>query len=227
MGALDGRVAVVSGAGTGLGRAAAIAFAQAGAKVVLLGRRKSKLEQTAELIRHAGNGADAALVIPTDIADERQANRAIETALSVYGRLDILINNAAILEPGRVFEMPENDWSKQIAVNLTGPFLLTKAALPPMRKAHYGRIVNITSSLAANGAGGYAAYAAAKAGLESLTRTVADEESEHGIIVNLYDPGTLKTEMHATGKDPQIVTPDLIRLASLPPGGPSGTLVSF
>ncbi|MCA0758039.1 SDR family oxidoreductase [Paenibacillus sp. N4] len=225
MGALNNRIAVISGAGTGLGRAASISFASEGAEVVLLGRRKEKLEETALLINKR-TGKDA-LILQTDVAEESQVQESIGAAVKHFGRIDILLNNAAIFEPGTVLELSTDEWQHQISVNLTGPFLLTKAVLPAMRQARYGRIINITSGLSWNGAGGYAAYSAAKAGLESLTRTLADEEYEHGILVNLYNPGTLRTEMHATGKDPAIVTPDLIRLACLPGGGPTGTIVSY
>lgn len=225
MGALQNRVAIISGAGTGLGRAASISFAAAGADVVLLGRRLPKLEETALIVK-AKTGTDA-LVLQTDVSDEQQVQDAVSAVLLHFGRIDIILNNAAVLEPGSVLELTTDDWQNQIAINLTGPFLLTKAAIPAMRKAKYGRIINITSGLSSNGTGGYAAYSAAKAGLESLTRTLADEEYDHGILVNLYNPGTLRTEMHATGKDPAVVTPDLIRLASLPIGGATGTIVSY
>ncbi|WP_337099660.1 SDR family NAD(P)-dependent oxidoreductase [Paenibacillus sp. YIM B09110] len=225
MGVLTNRVAIISGAGTGLGRAASISFAAEGAEVVLLGRRASKLEETAQLVKER-TGKDA-LLLQTDVSVDHQVQHSIELIYEQFGRVDILLNNAAVLEPGTVLELTSEEWQNQISVNLTGPFLLSKATLPFMRKAKYGRIINITSGLSWNGAGGYAAYSAAKAGLESLTRTLADEEHEHGILVNLYNPGTLRTEMHATGKDPAIVTPDLIRLASLPPGGPTGTILSY
>ncbi|WP_274649357.1 SDR family NAD(P)-dependent oxidoreductase [Paenibacillus humicola] len=224
MGMLSGRTAIISGAGTGLGRAAAVVFAGEGAVVALVGRRRTKLEETAAMIAQHGMGS--ALVVPADVSDERQVGLAVETVMAATGRIDILVNNAAVFEPGRVAEMTEAEWTLQLAVNLTGPFLLTKAVIPAMRKARYGRIVNITSGLAGNGAGGYAAYSASKAGLESLTRTVADEESGSGIIANLFNPGTIRSEMHATGKDPRLVAPDLLKLAAVPPGGPSGTLVS-
>lgn len=225
MGALDSRIAVISGAGTGLGRATAIAFASEGAEVVLLGRRPDKLEETAAIVYN--RTGKTALTLQTDITDESQVNDAIRITLDRYGRIDVLLNNAAVLEQGSVTDLTTEDWQKQIATNLTAPFLLTKAVLPAMRKQKYGRIINITSSLSRNGAGGFAAYSAAKAGLESLTRTLADEEHEHGILVNLYNPGTLRTEMHATGKDPAVVTPDIVRLASLSFGGPTGTIHSY
>ncbi|OUS78302.1 short-chain dehydrogenase [Paenibacillus sp. MY03] len=222
---MNTRIALISGAGTGLGRATAIAFAAEGAEVVLLGRRRDKLEETAALVQD--RTGKTALVLKTDVTEESQVTDAIRTTLKRYDRIDVLLNNAAILESGSVAELSADDWQKQIDTNLTAPFLLTKAVLPAMRKQKYGRIINITSSLSRNGAGGYAAYSAAKAGLESLTRSIADEEHEHGILVNLYNPGTLRTEMHATGKDPAIVTPDIVRLASLSFGGPTGTIHSY
>ncbi|MDQ8735905.1 SDR family oxidoreductase [Paenibacillus sp. LHD-38] len=225
MGILQNRVAIISGAGTGLGRAASISFAASGADVVLLGRRMEKLEETAALVK-AKSQKDA-LILQTDVSEEQQVLDAVSAVIAHLGRIDIILNNAAVFESGTVLELTSDEWQNQISTNLTGPFLLTKAVLPVMRKAKYGRIINITSGLSWNGAGGYAAYSAAKAGLESLTRTLAGEEHEHGILANLYNPGTLRTEMHATGKDPAIVTPDLIRLASLPAGGPTGTIVSY
>ncbi|GGF99460.1 SDR family NAD(P)-dependent oxidoreductase [Paenibacillus abyssi] len=227
MGVLDGRVALISGAGTGLGNATAIAYAREGAAVILVGRRKGKLEETAQEIAAVTSGKGQTLVYPADVSSESQINAAVQAAVAAFGNIDVLVNNAAVFEPGLVIELTAEEWDKQIAVNLTGPFLLTRAVLPIMRKSRYGRIINITSSLASNGAGGYAAYSAAKAGLESLTRTLADEEHENGIIANLYNPGTVKSEMHATGKEASTVTPDLIRLASLPAGSPTGTLVTY
>lgn len=225
MGILQNRVAIISGAGTGLGRAASISFAASGADVVLLGRRMEKLEETAALVK--AKSQKEALILQTDVSEEQQVLDAVSAVIAHLGRIDIILNNAAVFESGTVLELTSDEWQNQISTNLTGPFLLTKAVLPVMRKAKYGRIINITSGLSWNGAGGYAAYSAAKAGLESLTRTLAGEEHEHGILANLYNPGTLRTEMHATGKDPAIVTPDLIRLASLPAGGPTGTIVSY
>ncbi|WP_219838589.1 SDR family NAD(P)-dependent oxidoreductase [Paenibacillus sp. R14(2021)] len=225
-GKLQGRIAVITGAGTGLGRAAAIDFAREGAHVVLLGRRLSKLEETSVMIKETG-AAGRVVVIPADISIEKDVEAAVERAAAEFGTIDVLVNNAAVFEPGTVVELTTDEWTRQIAINLTGPFLMTRAVLPVMRKARYGRILNITSGLAVNGAGGYAAYSASKAGLESLTRTTADEEYEFGILVNAFNPGTVRTEMHATGKDPHQVTSEMIRLASLPKNGPTGSIVGY
>lgn len=225
-GKLLGRTAVITGAGTGLGRAAAIAFSAEGADVVLVGRRLGKLEETAAAIREAG-GTGRTIVMQADVSVEEDVQHAVGRIIATLGKVDILVNNAAVLEPGTVLELDPEEWTRQIAVNLTGPFLMTRAVLPAMRSARYGRIVNITSGLASNGAGGYAAYSASKAGLESLTRTTADEEHAHGILANAFNPGTIRTEMHATGKDPREVAPELVRLASLPAHGPSGTIVVY
>ncbi|QHT62664.1 SDR family oxidoreductase [Paenibacillus lycopersici] len=224
-GILQGRVAVITGSGSGLGRATAIDFAAEGAHVALIGRRPDKLESTAAAIRAAG-GAGRALVVQADVTSEQDVEHAVGWIAAELGAIDILVNNAAIFEPGSVLELNAQEWTRQIAANLTGPFLMTRAALPFMRRARYGRIINITSGLASNGAGGYAAYSASKAGLESLTRTTADEEHNYGILVNAFNPGTIRSEMHATGNDPHSVTSGLVRLASLPALGTTGTIVT-
>ncbi|QHW33341.1 SDR family oxidoreductase [Paenibacillus rhizovicinus] len=225
-GKLQGRVAVITGAGTGLGQATALAFAAEGAHVALIGRRPGKLEETAAAIRAAGE-AGRVLVVQADVSSEQDVQHAVGWIAAELGAVDILVNNAALLEPGSVLELEAAEWTRQLATNLTGPFLMTRAVLPFMRRARYGRIINITSGLASNGAGGYAAYSASKAGLESLTRTTADEEHNYGILANAFNPGTIRTEMHATGKDPQGVTPELVRLASLPRHSETGSIIAI
>lgn len=215
------RVVLITGAGSGLGAAAAAAFAKEGAKVVLCGRRKQRVDEVAARIVAAGGEA---LAVQADVASPDEVEALVTAALSRFGRIDTVINNAALFEAGNVTELSFDAWSRQIAVNLNGVFLVTKTCLPTMRTQKYGRIINITSGMAPNGAGGFAAYAAAKAGVESLTRTVAEDESGSGILCNMYNPGPIKTEMHATGKDPAAVTGDLIRLAILAAGGPTGQL---
>ncbi|WP_284641425.1 SDR family NAD(P)-dependent oxidoreductase [Paenibacillus silviterrae] len=222
-GTLQGKTAIVTGAGTGLGRAAALAFAVEGANVVLAGRRKGKVDAVAAEITAAGGRA---LAIQADISSEADVRRLVTSAVEAFGQIDILVNNAAVFEPGVVAETGLAEWNLQIGINLTGAFLTTREVLPHMRARKYGRIINITSGLASNGAGGYAAYSASKAGLESLTRTTAEEESEHGVLANLFNPGTVKSEMHATGQDPAEVVPALVRLAALPGHGMSGQLIT-
>lgn len=223
-GLLTGKTAIVTGAGTGLGRATALALAAEGAQVVICGRRAGKIEAVAAEITAAGG---TALAVQADVSQEEDTLRVVRLSLEQFGRVDVLINNAAVFEPGTLSDITLKAWNEQLAVNLTGPFLMTRAVVPSMRKQKYGRIVNITSGMAESGAGGYIAYSASKAGLESLTRTTAEEESDHHILVNLYNPGTIKSEMHATGKDPVAVVAELVALAALPEPGFTGKLVQF
>jgi 3-oxoacyl-[acyl-carrier protein] reductase len=219
---IENRVVLITGAGSGLGEVTAITFGENGAIVVLCGRFKANIEKVSETIIGAGGRA---LAIQADVSSEADVNRMIETIHQTYGRLDVVINNAGVFEPGQVIDTSLESWNNQISTNLTGVFLVTKASLPLMRAQQYGRIINITSSLAQNGAGGFAAYSASKAGMESLTRTTADEEESYDILANIYSPGSLKTGMHATGKDPLTAVPELMKLASLPKHGMTGKLV--
>ncbi|NEW08169.1 SDR family oxidoreductase [Paenibacillus sp. SYP-B3998] len=222
MGKLNGKTAIITGAGSGLGRAMALTFAQEGAHVVLCGRRLHKIEDVHEQITSLGGSS---LAVHADVSQEPDVKKLVAAALSFTGRIDILINNAAVFEAGQTQETSLDSWNYHIVNNLTGAFLLIKQCLPVFEANNYGRIINITSGLAVNGAGGFVAYSASKAGLESLTRTVADEMSSKDILCNMFNPGTIRTEMHATGRDPLEVTSDLIQLASLPAQSMNGALV--
>ncbi|WP_010272411.1 SDR family NAD(P)-dependent oxidoreductase [Paenibacillus senegalensis] len=219
---LEQRVVMISGAGSGLGEAAAMMIAKQGASVVLCGRRKERVDRVAQAIIEAGGHATSSKV---DVSEEQQITQWIAETIQQLGRIDVLINNAAVVEIGTLSDTKLEDWDYQIKNNLRSVFLLTQACLPIMRKQRYGRIINITSSLADNGAGGYAAYGASKAAVEALTRTAAEEEREHNILVNSFNPGTIRSAMHATGQSPYNVVPQLIRLATLADGGPSGQIV--
>ncbi|GAB2698655.1 hypothetical protein GCM10027018_17260 [Paenibacillus thermoaerophilus] len=206
-----------------MGRAAALAFAGEGAAVALCGRRLGKIEAVRTEIESLGGQA---IAVRADVSEADDVARFVRETIARFGRIDVAVNNAAVFEPGLTAELTHEEWQRQIAVNLTGPFLVTREVLPHMRRQRYGRFVNITSGLAGNGAGGYAAYSAAKSGLESLTRTVADEEARYGILANAYNPGTIRSEMHATGRDPQASVPELLRLACLPEDGINGRIVA-
>jgi 3-oxoacyl-[acyl-carrier protein] reductase len=223
MGILSNYTVIITGAGSGLGKASALMFAKEGAKVVLCGRTAKKIDHVKdEIIAQGGQ----AIAVTADVSEPDQVSDLINQAIEAFGSVDILINNAAVLENGTVFDTHLDAWNYQITNNLTTVLLTTQACLPYMRKQKFGRIVNLTSALAVNGAGGFAAYSASKAGVESLTRTTADEEKEHQIKVYSFDPGTIRTEMHATGRDPVEVVPQLIKLCLREQSEESGKLIS-
>ncbi len=223
MGLFTNQTVIVTGSGSGLGKAAALLFAQEGAKVVLCGRNAEKVESVRESIIAAGGQA---VSVKADVSEPDQVKQLVQSAVSSFGSIDILINNAAVLETGTLFETTLDAWNYQMANNLTSVLLTTQACLPHMRKQKFGRIINVTSALAHNGAGGFAAYSASKAGVESLTRTTADEERVHHIKVYSFDPGTVRSDMHATGRDPMEVAPQLMKLCLKDQSKESGELIA-
>ena len=212
MGKLMNRVALVTGAGTGLGRAIAIAFANEGATVVLTGRREGKLR---EVEREIGNGK--AIVIPADLTDET-AVRALRDELlsSTNGKLDILVNNAGgVSAMNSISELTLEQWKQMMDLNLTSQFLATKAFLPTLRKSENGKILSITSGMANFYMNGFGAYSSSKAGVEALMKTVAAEEKENGIQVNLFVPINVISEGNLNGeKDPAEIVAAIIELAT-------------
>lgn len=221
---MKNKVVIVTGAGTGLGKAVAIKLAEEGAQVVLVGRRKEKLQDVAQIIKNSGGQS---LIIPADITDQDDVQRLRDQVLEQTGRIDVLINNAG----GTGAHIPIHDmtletWDDNIRLNLYSPFLVTKTFLPIMRAQQYGRIVSITSIMANLNYPGFGAYSSAKAGLEALMRTIAIEEAKHGILVNMFDPGNLRTEQNPRGeKEPDSVVDKIVNLASLTENGSSGEVV--
>ena len=187
-----GKVAVVTGGSRGIGRAIAFMLAAEGAKVMICSRRQEAAEMVASEIRSAG-GEGAA--VRADIARRWEVEGLIAGCVERFGRLDILVNNAAITKDALVLRMKDEDWDDVLDVNLKGAFFTTRAALRPMLKQRSGRIVNISSVVGMMGNPGQANYVAAKAGLDGFTRAVAREVASRAITVNAVAPGFIETEM--------------------------------
>ncbi len=192
MGKLDGRIAAVTGAATGLGRAIALLYAAEGADVAVLDRNGEGAQVVAARIRALGRRS---LAVTVDVGDETGVTQAFARVDAELGPLDILVNNAGIVTVSLLETMPTQTFDEMIRIDLKSVFLCTRAVLPGMRARGYGRIVNISSQLAYKGGEGMAHYAAAKAGVVGLTRSLAYEVTRHGIAVNAICPGPLDTDM--------------------------------
>jgi NAD(P)-dependent dehydrogenase (short-subunit alcohol dehydrogenase family) len=192
---LDNEVAIVTGAGRGIGKAVALALAQAGAAVVLVARSEGELSATAHQIKET-NGR--ALAIPTDVSDPVQVDHMLVFALRAFGKVDILVNNAAAVTPlGKVWEVSPQAWKQAINVNLFGPYLLARTVLPHMLERGSGRIINVSSGAADSALEGASAYTATKAGLERFSQTLAAEVKGTEIVVTIFRPGIVDTAMQA------------------------------
>ncbi|MFM2001008.1 MAG: 3-oxoacyl-[acyl-carrier-protein] reductase FabG [Planctomycetota bacterium] len=191
---LNGQVAVVTGSSQGLGKSVAIALGESGAKVVCLARNVGKLEETVATIRSAGGWAEA---VACDVTDRAGAAAAIESAHQRHGRLDILVNNAGVTRDKLLRGMSDEEWDEVIATNLTSCFVCCRAAANLMRKAKYGRIINMASISGLIGNPGQANYSASKAGMIGLTRTLSKELANRAVTVNAVAPGFIESEMTA------------------------------
>jgi 3-oxoacyl-[acyl-carrier protein] reductase len=189
---LKDKVAVVTGASQGIGRDTALALAQAGAKVVVAARNEEKLAALASEIVAAGGES---LAVKMDVADAEQVKAGFKQVIETFGRLDILVNNAAVTRDGLALRMKKEDWEAVLQTNLTGAHFCIQQALPTMMKARAGRIINISSVVAQSGNAGQANYVAAKAGLIGLTKAIAIEIASRGITVNAVAPGFIETPM--------------------------------
>lgn len=189
---LMGRVVVVTGAGSGIGKAIAVALAEAGATVLAADLVKEKAEDTVRFIQGAGGSAAAC---GCDVADPESVQRMIDTAVQQLGGVSILVNNAGLQHVAPIEEFPLERWNRLLSVMLTGPFLCTKAALPHMRRAGWGRIINIASIHGKYASPYKAAYVSAKHGLIGLTRSTAVETAAAGITANAICPGFVDTPL--------------------------------
>jgi NAD(P)-dependent dehydrogenase (short-subunit alcohol dehydrogenase family) len=203
---LSGRVAVVTGGSSGIGRAIAESLGRAGARVVLVARREDPLRVATEELR--GEGCEAAW-ISADLADRHALRRAGDEAAGVYGEPDILVTSAAVNLRPPMADLTERDWDMTMAVNFTAPFLLGQRYGPAMAHRGWGRIIHIASQQAIRAFGNSGAYGASKAGVVGLTRSQAEAWSAHGVCVNAIAPGFVRTPLT------QAVSADPARVAAL------------
>ncbi len=189
---LKGKVAVVTGAGRGIGKSVAIALAQAGADVVLAARTTSQLDETAKEILAIGQKA---ICVPTDVSQKAAVENLMATAVKDLGGLHILVNNAGIMAPGPLIDMKEEDWDRVIAINLKSVFLCTQAAGQYMVKQKYGKIINMASTGGIIAGPKNASYHASKAAVIHFTKATAIEWIRYNINVNAIAPGTTDTEL--------------------------------
>jgi NAD(P)-dependent dehydrogenase (short-subunit alcohol dehydrogenase family) len=210
-GRLAGKVALVTGAGSGIGRAIALGYAREGARVAAIDRDAERAAETASLA-----GSDAVRAVAADVTDARSVQGAVDETIGSFGRLDILVNNAAVQlhgRDGRCHEVDEAVWHATMAVNLLGPFLCCKHAIPALLRTGGGAIVNIASPTAFQDLGAaYTAYATSKGGVVTLTRVVAADYARDGIRANAIVPGPTQTNLTASiFADPAVREPLVAR----------------
>ena len=191
---LQGRIALVTGASQGIGRACALELARAGATMVVTDINEVKLAQVAAEIEAAGGQAAA---FRLDVSSQESIEAGAKAILDRFGKVEVLVNNAGITRDNLMMSMKRAEWDLVLAINLTGPFLLTQALLRPMIKNRWGRIVNMASVVGRAGQAGQVNYAASKAGLIGLTKSLAREVASRGITVNAVAPGYIETPMTA------------------------------
>ncbi len=189
---LKDRVAIVTGSAQGIGFAIAELFSREGAKVVLVDVDNQKVSEAARGLTSQGFEA---LGVACDVTKFESCEDAVKETVAKFGKIDILINNAGVTRDNLLMRMSDADWDLVLNINLKGPFNFTKAAIRPMLKAHYGRIVNIASVVGEEGNAGQANYAASKGGLISFTKTCAKEFASRNILCNAVAPGFVKTRM--------------------------------
>jgi 3-oxoacyl-[acyl-carrier protein] reductase len=200
----EGKIAIVTGAGRGIGEAIAKRLADGGAKVAVVSRTEANAAKTAEAINGAHPGAAKAYAV--DVADFQAVQELGEAIVADFGKVDILVNNAGVTRDGLSMRMSSEDWDAVVDTNLKGAFNFIRAVQRPMAKQRSGRIINIASVVGITGNAGQANYSASKAGLIGLTKTIARELSGRGITSNVVAPGFIETDMTA-------VLPESIRTA--------------
>jgi len=194
----DGKIAIVTGASRGIGRAIALALAEAGATVICAARDQAKLDDVVKEIAATGGKAHAHVV---DVASRESIETLVASTVTGHGRIDVLVNNAGITRDNLLLRMKPAEWDEVIATNLTSVFISTQAVMKPMLKQRAGSIINIGSVVGLTGNAGQANYAAAKAGLIGFSKSVAREVASRGIRVNVITPGFIDTDMTSAMPD--------------------------
>ncbi|WP_047864050.1 SDR family NAD(P)-dependent oxidoreductase [Rubrobacter aplysinae] len=193
MASLGGKVALVTGASQGLGRALALAYAREGAKLVVNARSEESIRPVVEEVE--GLGAEV-LAVPADVAESESVDRLVSQAADRFGGIDVLVNNAGLLGPRvKIEEFPEDEWRKVLDANLTGVFLVSKAATPHLNAG--ASIINLVSGVSVEGRPEWGAYSVSKFGVEGLTQILAAELKDRGVRANAVDPGGMNTDMRA------------------------------
>ena len=219
MGQLEGKVCIITGGGTGIGKGIARAFAKEGATLVLAARQLDRLNDSAEEMR--GYGAPTN-VVQTDVTSEEQVKRLFETTLTDNGKLDILVNNSGVFDGGPIDEIPLETWMKVINVNLTGVFLCTREAMKIMKPQRSGRIINIGSISSNMPRMNSAPYTTSKHGIIGLTKSTALEGREYGISAGALHPGSVAVEWNESSDEQARMSNDALAgvalaMAVLPP----------
>ena len=219
---LKDKVVLITGAGSGLGKALALAAGQVGAKVICAGRRTDKIQQTSDEVNKVGGMGTA---MEMDVTDLKSVEKGLKMAEEV-GPIDILINNAGIITGMKaVQDLPVEEWDKIMATNVRGPYLLMRAILPGMIQRGFGRILNISAPI--KHLPKASAYCASKCALDSMTKAVGYELKGVDVIINAVEPPFLDTEMHKGGKKPEEVVAQILELVALEAGSQSGRIVKI
>jgi NAD(P)-dependent dehydrogenase (short-subunit alcohol dehydrogenase family) len=206
--ALKGKVTLITGASQGLGRALALVFAREGARVVVNARSEDSVRPVAGEVEDVGGQV---LAVAADVSKGADVERLVGESVERFGKIDVLVNNAGLLGPRVAIEdYPEDEWRRIIDANLTGPFLVSKAAIPYLSDG--ASIINVVSGVSVEGRAEWGAYAVSKFGMEGLNQILAAELAERGVRVNAVDPGGMRTDMRAAAypeEDPQTrITPE-------------------